>query len=158
MFFKKKKKNENEALEMLVKEIEKREKIIEIYQQYIRLFHSYYNEDWNRNNPFSEIIEIGQIFILDDGLNLPYNLETIVKDIPISDKDNERLINVFGEYWEKVSLFPLVTFLLLMADLKSYIEGSKENDSKSPKEFLEDAIYTKIVDLIIPEERKNIYY
>lgn len=119
--------------------IDNKQEIFKIYEEYFNLFYYYYNEDWNRDNPFINIIELGRSFIFIESKNpkIPYDLKTIISDIQIPEETKTRLKNELGKYWEHVSQFPLGKFLMLMADLKSYHQGSSENGTRSPSEFLE---------------------
>lgn len=128
----------SERIGKLEKNLKSNEDSLKIYRKYFSLFHTYYNEDWNRDTPFLEIIETGRIFIFNGGSpKPPHNLETPISEIEIPIESKERLQEEFGRYWNHVSKFPLGSFLILMADLKSFKIGSSENGSMTAIEFLE---------------------
>ncbi|MCD0480417.1 hypothetical protein LPB90_18415 [Chryseobacterium sp. LC2016-29] len=137
--FKNSYKSARERIDRLDKDLKSNEESLKIYKKYFSLFHTYYNEDWNRDTPFLKIIEIGRIFIFTNGGSPkpPHNLETPISEIEIPLKSKQRLQEEFGKYWNHVSQFPLGAFLMLMADLKSFKIGSSENGSRTATEFLE---------------------
>ena len=138
MYFKNTYKSANERIDRLEKDLKSTEESLKTYQKYFSFFHTYYNEDWNRDTPFLKIIELGRIFIFNGGSpKPPHNLETPISEIAIPLKNKERLQEEFGKYWSHVSQFPLGAFLMLMADLKSFKIGSSENGSMTATEFLE---------------------
>lgn len=136
--FKNSYKSARERIDRLDKDLKSNEESLKIYKKYFSLFHTYYNEDWNRDTPFLKIIEIGRVFIFNGGSpKPPHNLETPISEIKIPPESKQRLQEEFGKYWHHVSQFSLGHFLMLMADLKSFKSGSSENGSRTATEFLE---------------------
>lgn len=125
-----------ELQEKFLAEKIKNSEYIEKYQLYISFFKTYCNEDWNRDTPFLKKIEALQIFFSHSRRdNTIYPLSTLCKEIPISKEILEDLKSVFQEDYNTILEMPLGKVLMFSADLKSYREGSSENEDLTPQEF-----------------------
>lgn len=106
-----------------------------IRKDYLSLFKSYCNDDWNRDTPFLDKIEIlSYYFSRSNSDKKLYSLFTEIKNIPATEKIKEGLKRIFKEDYETILEMKLGQILMFVADLKSYKEGSS-NNPQTPEEF-----------------------
>jgi len=114
---------------------EKLYKELLIRSEYVSLFKQYVNDDWDRNNPFKEIIETEQKILFSRSKHkLVYPLKSKISELPLTDKEIDHLKNVFKTDYDIVKEIPLGKYLMNISWLKSY---SESQETKSPEVFYE---------------------
>ncbi|MDO4729227.1 MAG: hypothetical protein Q4B43_09550 [Bacteroidota bacterium] len=105
------------------------------YIDYLSLFKSYFNDDWNRDTPFLDKIDILSYYFSHSNSDKKlYSLFTEIKNIPATEKIKEELKLIFKEDYEAILEMKLGQILMFVADLKSYQKGSS-NNPQTPEEF-----------------------
>ncbi|PWN62394.1 hypothetical protein C1631_022785 [Chryseobacterium phosphatilyticum] len=108
--------------------------------EYHDLFRSYYNEDWDRNNPFAEQIEFSNRFLRYREI-LPLSIK--IKDLNLKAEDKNEFDLIFFNNFD-IKELPLGIFIMFMCDLKGFKADNPE-DNQVPGAFYEHQlnIYTK---------------
>lgn len=142
--------DDKEIFKKLEKDKEELEEVIDILRDYKKLFEVYYNEDWNRNTPFSEHIDfiysVYVRYIRTLKIRNPkeeVSLSKIVKDIEIEEKQQEQMKALFGAHTEAIKNFSLAQLFMFSADMKTYQNGTGNfcNDGNtSTEDFLRRAV------------------
>lgn len=104
-----------------------------IRSEYASFFKEYVNDDWNRNNPFIDIIETEQnIFFSRSKHEFVYPLKTQIGELPLTDTEKSQLKALFNMDYEIIKELPLGKYLMNISWLKSY---SEHRENKSPEEY-----------------------
>ncbi|PWN59147.1 hypothetical protein [Chryseobacterium oncorhynchi] len=108
--------------------------------EYHDLFRSYYNEDWDRSNPFAEQIEFSNRFLRYREI---FPLSIKIKDLNLKAEDKKEFdLKFFNN--SDIKELPLAMFLMFMCDLKGFKADNPE-DIQVPGAFYEYQLnfYTK---------------
>lgn len=143
-----------ELSEILADKLDNSLEELKCYEEYISFFKTYCNEDWNRDTPFIEEIEVlSKYFSHSNTDKALYPLNKKIKEISITQQLMEDLKSIFKDYLPIILEMSLGEVLIFIADLKSYRESSSENGNKSPREFYN---WRLTLSLIKNERNRNI--
>lgn len=124
----------NEEIERQRIEIKKLQNELNKKYQSFDFLKAYFDQVWNRDTPFLDEIDCENIIL---GYYNFDELQSLVGSKEFSDSHKENLIVAFKDYYNSILELNIKEFLYLIADLKSYKEGSSESRDKTPKDFFQ---------------------